>query len=222
MGARRPSDGIHIMSTDDVLAFRGNALLARGPLSEVALSVHGSEAHGRGEVVLLIDGATGREFDIDLSGSREEVEARHLPPDADEAPRDEQAADGSDPNAPRRRGRPRLGVVGREVTLLPRHWAWLEQQRGGASAALRRLVDEARKVSESGELRRRAQDRTQRLLSALAGDLPGFEEATRALYAGDGERFERETATWPADLRSVAHEFAADAFASAPATRTRR
>lgn len=197
------------MSSGSILAFTGSSLLARGDLARVALAVYDSEAHRRGELVLLVDAETGREFDIDLSGTREEVAARHAAPsasDVDAGPGDEP------PDAPRRRGRPRLGVVGREVTLLPRHWAWLEQQRGGASATLRRLVDEARKASESGEARRRAQDRTQRLMSALAGDLPGFEEATRALYACDGGAFERETAPWPADVRSIARELAADVF----------
>ncbi|MEE4301676.1 MAG: DUF2239 family protein [Pseudomonadales bacterium] len=199
------------MSSGSTLAFTGGSLLARGDLARVALAVHDSEAHRRGELVLLIDADTGREFDIDLSGTREEIAARHASPDAPDA---DATAGGEAADAPRRRGRPRLGVVGREVTLLPRHWAWLEQQRGGASATLRRLVDAARKASEGGEARRRAQDRTQRLMSALAGDLPGFEEAARALYACDGTAFERETAAWPVDVRSVAREFAADAFAA--------
>lgn len=202
------------MSSGNILAFAGRSLVARGELAEVALAVYDSEAHRRGELVLLIDADTGREFDIDLSGSREALAARHASRGADAGEADGDAEVGE--VRPRGRGRPRLGVVGREVTLLPRHWAWLEQQRGGASATLRRLVDAARKASESGEARRRAQDRTQRLMSALAGDLPGFEEAARALYAGDGERFERETAAWPEDLRSVARELAAEAFEETP------
>ena len=190
------------MTTDDVLAFARHDLLARGDLATVALAVLDSETHARGETVLLFEAGTGRQFDIDLSGSRAAVAARYA----------QQAVPEPAAEAPRRRGRPKLGVVGREVTLLPRHWAWLEQQRGGASAALRRLVDEARRADAGGDLRRRAQDRTQRLMAALAGDLPGFEEAARALYGGDGERFEAETATWPRDLRAVVLELAADAF----------
>ena len=98
-------------------------------------------------------------------------------------------------------GRPRLGVVAREVTLLPRHWEWLAQQRGGASAALRRLVDEARRAHAEADGQRLARERAYRCMSALAAHLPGFEEASRALFAGDGAAFERETLRWPPDLR---------------------
>ena len=194
-----------------VLAFSAGQLLARGPLSEVALRVFDSPAHQRGELVLLFDADTGRQFDIDLSGDREAIAARHAPIDA------EPVSEAADESAPKRRGRPRLGVVGREVTLLPRHWEWLESQRGGASATLRRLVDEARKATAEGEARRHAQDRCQRIMSVLAGDLGGFEEAARALYAGDGERFAAETSLWPADVRAAVLELAQGAFEDAPA-----
>lgn len=190
------------MDTEDVLAFSRHDLLARGTRAAVALAILDSAAHAGGETVLLFEGATGRQFDLDLSGPREAVVGR-LEQDEAGPPAEE---------GPRRRGRPKLGVIGREVTLLPRHWEWLEGQRGGASATLRRLVDEARRADAGGDVRRRAQDRTQRFMAALAGDLPGFEEAARALYAGDGARFEAETAPWPGDVRAVAREFAADAF----------
>ena len=193
------------------LAFSAGRLLARGPLSAVALQVFDSSPHQRGEVVLLIDAETGEAFDIDLSGDRAAVAARHASlalPSSPDVP-DEAAA-------PRRRGRPKLGVVGREVTLLPRHWAWLETRRGGASATLRRLVDEARKASADETGRRHAQDRCQRIMSALAGDLGGFEEAARALYAGDRARFSAETLPWPDDVRAVVHELAEGAFQDTP------
>ena len=110
------------------------------------------------------------------------------------------------------RGRPKLGVIGREVTLLPRHWTWLDTQRGGASATLRRLVDAERKASVDSDSRRASQDRANRFMSAMAGDREGFEEATRALYASNREGFEAASATWARDIRRMAQSMAADAF----------
>ena len=98
-------------------------------------------------------------------------------------------------------GRPKLGVVGREVTLLPRHWDWLAAQPGGASVTLRKLVEAARKERQGPQAIRRAQDAAYRFMHALAGDLPGFEEATRALYAWDVERMRGLIERWPPDVR---------------------
>lgn len=112
-------------------------------------------------------------------------------------------------------GRPRLGVVAREVTLLPRHWAWLAQQRGGASATLRRLVDEARRNQAQADAQRLARERTYRFMSAMTADWPGFEEACRALFAGDGRAFRRQTAGWPADVRDHLAGLGRDAFDTA-------
>ena len=118
------------------------------------------------------------------------------------------------PEPPARgRGRPKLGVTAREVTLLPRHWDWLAAQPGGASVALRKLVEDARRVSTNGDRRRVAQEAAYRFMQALAGDLPGYEEATRALFAGDFARFEEHTAHWPDDVREHAGLLAADALA---------
>ena len=99
---------------------------------------------------------------------------------------------------PPRRGRPKLGVVAREVTLMQRHWDWLAAQPGGASATLRRLVEAARKA-DGGAAERR--DACWRAMNALGGDLPGFEEASRALYAGDLEGFAARIASWLEGLR---------------------
>jgi hypothetical protein len=92
-------------------------------------------------------------------------------------------------------------VVAREVTLLPRHWDWLAAQPGGASVALRKLVEEARRGSADADRRRAARDAAYRFMSAMAGDLPGFEEAARALFADDRQRFDDVVAAWPADIR---------------------
>ncbi len=113
-----------------------------------------------------------------------------------------------DREVPRGPGRPRLGVVAREVTLLPRHWDWLSSQPGGASVALRKLVEQARRRNEGKDRLRRSQEAAYRFMSALAGNLPGFEEATRAFFAGDQERFDDQTESWPVDVRDHARRLA--------------
>ena len=110
-------------------------------------------------------------------------------------------------------GRPRLGVVAREVTLLPRHWDWLAAQPGGASVALRKLVEDARKAAADGDRRRVAQEAAYRFMQAMAGNEAGYEEAARALFAGDIGSFEQHSAAWPDDVREHAALLAADAFA---------
>ena len=102
---------------------------------------------------------------------------------------------------PRGRGRPRLGVVAREVTLLPRHWEWLGAQPGGASVALRKLVEAARRSSGDLDRSRAARDAAYHFMSAMAGNLPGFEEASRALFADDRRQFVALIAGWPGDIR---------------------
>ncbi len=172
-------------------AFEGSRLLSSGPLAEVALAVRRAAGSGSGDPILVFDDATGAVVDLDLRGSDDDVLARLTEPAA--------AAEGR-----RGRGRPRLGVVSREVTLLPRHWDWLAAQPGGASVTLRRLVEEARRGGGEQERSRRARDAGYRFMAAMAGDLPGFEEATRALFAGDRAGFERQVAGWPDAVRDYA------------------
>ena len=141
-------------------------------------------------------------IDLDLRGSRADIAARLA------------AAAGEPPGPPRGRGRPKLGVVAREVTLAPRHWEWLAAQPGGASAALRRLVEEARRSERrKGPRALRRQEAAYRFMAAMAGDLPGFEEATRALFAKDRQRFERHVAQWPDDVSAYATKLAEPAWA---------
>ncbi|MGY2290398.1 DUF2239 family protein [Pseudomonas sp. SDO528_S397] len=109
-------------------------------------------------------------------------------------------------------GRPKLGVVAREVTLLPRHWEWLAQQRGGASAALRRLVDEARSAHAERDALRQAKEASYRFMSAIGGDLPGFEEASRSLFADDSAGFSHVIAQWPVDVQTYLAWLARNAF----------
>lgn len=168
-------------------AFAGMRLLAQGDLSEVALAVKAALTQEPTLSILTFEDATGAVIDLDLRGSDSEILARLAPP----LPA---------PEPPPGRGRPKLGVVAREVTLLPRHWEWLSAQRGGASNALRRLIDEARKAEDGTGDARRARDAAYRFMAAIAGDLPGFEEASRAVFADNPSQFTTETADWPADV----------------------
>ena len=195
-------------------AFDGDRLLAAAPLIEVALAVKTATEGGAARTVLTFDDATGAIVDLDLRGSKADFIAR-LSLRAGQAaarpgakPALSPGDDGGAPCASRGRGRPRLGVVAREVTLLPLHWEWLAAQPGGASVMLRRLVEKARRADGGQSQARAAQAAAYRFMAAMAGNLPGFEEATRALFAGDRERFERQIAAWPADLRTYALKLA--------------
>ena len=140
--------------------------------------------------ILVFEDSTGKQIDFDLAGKDAGGEAEQIAED--------QAAE------PRGRGRPRLGVVAKEITLLPRHWDWLNLQPGGASVALRKLVEEARRTSGDHDRIRTAQESAYRFMSAVAGNLPGFEEAARALFAYDRRRFSQTIAAWPEDVRDYA------------------
>ena len=179
-----------------VTAFSGQDFLASGRLSDVALAVKAETQARPDAAVLVFDNATGKVVDLDLCGSEADV-VRRLEQQGMSSPH---AGDAPKPG----RGRPRLGVVAREVTLLPRHWDWLAAQPGGASQARRRLGDRARAAAEGRAARRAATDAAYRFMAAMAGDLPGFEEASRALFAGDEARLTAETAGWPADIRDHA------------------
>jgi hypothetical protein len=180
--------------TETFTAFEGQRRLVSGPLPEVALAIKHAERHAMEPIAIFSD-ATGRAIDLDLRGGPDEVLAR-LPEAVAASPRSDAAA-----GEPRGRGRPRLGVVAREVTLLPRHWEWLNAQPGGASVALRKLVDEARRSSGDRDRQRAARDAAYHFMSAMAGNLPHFEEASRALFADDRRRFAGEIASWPPDIR---------------------
>ncbi|WP_306589960.1 DUF2239 family protein [Geothrix sp. 21YS21S-4] len=183
-------------------AFDGSRRIASGALREVGAAVRSHLAKAPQASVLVFDDRTGRVIDLDPRESGQEGVA---PP----APTAES----------RGRGRPKLGVVPREVTLLPRHWEWLNTQPGGASVTLRKLVEEARRHGGAGERKRLAQERAYRFMSALAGDEPGYEEALRALYAGTQDAFEARIAIWPPDVRDHARKLAQPAFEAEPTDR---
>jgi uncharacterized protein len=181
-------------------AFEGHRRIASGSLSDVALAVRAVLARGEQAPVLIFDDITGRPVELDLRGTPEEILGRL----ANQAPGEQPAptAEAEEEDVPRGRGRPKLGVVAREVTLLPRHWNWLNGQSGGASVALRKLVEAARLASEDKDRKHAAQEAVYRFMTALAGNLPGYEDATRALYASDRTRFDHIVAAWPEDVRS--------------------
>lgn len=188
-------------------AFAGNRRLLCGPLIEVALAVKAAVDSDGVSRLLVFDDESGRQIDLDLRGTKADVidrlsrppqsfVGRYAPPSPSMEPAKEDAAESRGP------GRPRLGVVAREVTLLPRHWEWLGSQPGGASAVLRRLVDAARRTTGPQQQRRAAQEAAYHFMLAIAGDRPGYEEATRALFADDRTRLERCIARWPQDIRA--------------------
>lgn len=165
-----------------IVAFADHRRVAQGSPAEVALVLKAETERDPDAVFLVFDAETSRAVELDLRGTTEEVLARL---------------------EPRRRsaGRPKLGVVAREVTLLPRHWEWLQEQPGGASVALRKLVDQARHAGAEADRTRRSRDAAYRFMVVMAGDRRGFEEASRALFAGDAEKLRQETEAWPADIR---------------------
>lgn len=182
-------------------AFDGQRLLARGALADVALSVKQAQAARADAAILVFDDQSGKQVDLDLRGGEADIRKRYQAPAATAAPADD--ADTAEVT-PRGRGRPKLGVVPREVTLLPRHWDWLAAQPGGASVALRKLVEQARRDNEARDQQRQRQEAAYHFMSSMGGNLPGFEEATRALYADDRAGFARQVAEWPRDVRDYA------------------
>jgi len=184
-------------------AFAGVRRIASGPLPEVALAAKHLLDRDPQAQILIFDDVTSRLIELDFRGTPAQALERIAgKPPAASAPETE----------PRRPGRPKLGVVAREVTLLPRHWDWLATQPGGASVALRKLVEHARTANAEKDRLRRAQEAAYRFLSAMAGNEPGFEEAIRALFANNPIRFEAMVEPWPADIRDHASKLAAAAF----------
>ncbi|RZL01798.1 MAG: DUF2239 family protein [Rubrivivax sp.] len=185
-------------------AFIGPRLLASGLLGTVALAV--KTASDAPEPILVLDDRTGKPIDLDLRGSDEDILDRLAPPSSP-PPQDADA-----PTEVRGRGRPRLGVVAREITLLPRHWEWLNEQPGGASVALRKLVEAARRAAPDRERQRQAQEAAYQAMSALAGQsrLPDFEEASRALFAADLDRLAELVSAWPRDIADHVQRLARD------------
>jgi hypothetical protein len=182
----------------------GHRQLASGPPAEVALAVMKASKTVAADPIVIFDDANGRTIDLDLRGSARDVVAR-LPQSASDS---EALDDEVSAPVPRGRGRPKLGVIAREVTLLPRHWEWLGTQPGGASVALRKLVDQARRSNGDRDRSRAAKEAAYHFMSTMAGNLSSFEEASRALFADDRRRFAELIAGWPGDIRDHAVKLA--------------
>ena len=181
------------------VVFAGPARLAAGALADAAAAARRRLDVQPDAAILVFDRETAEVVDLDLRGDLRAVIARHTPAPA------------------AKRGRPKLGVVAREVTLLPRHWDWLARQPGGASTTLRRLVETARKADANVAADRNAA--AYRFMFAMAGDLPGFEEAARALFAGDHGRVAALIAPWPPDIADEALRFLGGADGKQPSRR---
>jgi uncharacterized protein len=193
------------------VAFEGDRRIAAGNPAEVVRALKERLDRRKDASILIFDATTGAHIDVDLHGGVDHVLA-HLAGSADPSGTGERARS----SLPRGPGRPKLGVVAREVTLLPRHWEWLSQQPGGASVALRRLVEEARRDGSDGDIVRRARDASYRFMRAMAGDRPNYEEAIRALFANEATRFNELIAGWPVDVRDCTLMLAGNAFHQQP------
>jgi uncharacterized protein len=181
------------------IAFEGDACIAEGELACVTRAVRKAAARQRHKPILTFQAVTGEQVDIDV---REITGA----PSAQETAVAAEAA--------RSPGRPKLGVVAREVTLLPRHWEWLASQPGGASVAIRKLVEQAMRDNAGKDRVRASQNAAYRFMSVMAGNRPGFEEAARALFAAEATKFERIVDDWPKDIALYIKKLAARALAS--------
>jgi len=196
-------------------AFDGARLLASGPLDAVTLAARRAVADGAVGPVLVFDDQNGRQVDIDLRpAGTDGVAAASLgsASDDDTSRRRSSRIERLAPALPRGPGRPKLGVVAREVTLLPRHWEWLAAQPSGASATLRRLVEEARRSGDGKARQRQAEEAVDRFMQAMTGNYAGHEEASRAFWRNERENFEALTEAWPNDVRDYLRQLAAAAW----------
>lgn len=202
-------------------AFEGGRCIASGPLRQVALATKPVVDSWASSIapppVLVFADATSEVIELDWRGSEADFAARLAATDLALSVAEPLASlpdDESEVSPVRGRGRPKLGVAAREVTLLPRHWEWLAAQPGGASVALRKLVEVARKESEDTDRVRRAQAVAYKFMSTVAGHEAGFEEASRALFAGKQLGFEAQIATWPTDVQVHLKKIGRVAFAA--------
>ncbi|MDR3612895.1 MAG: DUF2239 family protein [Candidatus Obscuribacterales bacterium] len=197
-------------------AFADAQRIGTGTVEEVALMTKRLIDQGSKATILIFDNESSEPIEIDFRGTEADVRKRlqrqySLTQPASTCKETHSTAD--ETIAPKGPGRPKLGVVAREVTLLPTHWQWLNSQPGGASVALRKLVEAARKANQNKDRLRCAQEATYRFMSAMAGNFAGFEEATRALFAARLNDFEESTKAWPADVREHAMKISKDCFA---------
>jgi len=193
-----------------LIAFSDGQCVAEGIPEQVVTHLKSFVERESERNLLILDAVTSRNIELDLRASPEAILTNQFSSAAASAPASVDTPAGEQK---RGRGRPKLGVVSREVTLLPRHWEWLSNQPGGASVALRRLVEQARNNNSEQDKRRAAQDSAYRFLTVLAGDAPGYEEAIRLLYANDLDGLREIIASWPSDVARHAELLASNAIA---------
>jgi uncharacterized protein len=220
-----PANPAASAGTPRCIAFEGARRIAAGALRDIILTVkHAAEA-GSPLPIVIFDQRSSHTVEVDLRGSDAEVlrrldagaalqrpSATDVAPSAAAAETPAAIQPQQTPQTTRGPGRPKLGVIGREVTLLPRHWDWLASQPGGASVALRKLVEQARRANEGRDRIRIAQEAAYRFMAVIASAEPGFEEASRALFGNDAARFASLVATWPADVRAHLLQLTVAAF----------
>ncbi|WP_227318990.1 DUF2239 family protein [Cedecea davisae] len=186
-----------MMTTITLTAFQQQRLIARGSLSELLRQIQATQVGN--EPIFIFNDQNGKRLDIHAHGDAASAIAAY--PELAERQTEEATAVKS-------RGRPKLGVLAKEVTLLPRHWDWLATQPGGASATLRKLIEQARKASEPADNKRRRHERAYQFMHEVAGDLPDYEACLRALFADDETAFNAATEGWPQDIRHYATRLA--------------
>jgi hypothetical protein len=195
-------------------AFEGHRRISSGALAEVVVRIKMAATRANHEPILVFDDRTGGLVEVDLRGTIEEVLAR--------LERNQTALKNREYPPQQGPGRPRLGVIAREVTLLPAQWDWLDGQPGGASAALRRLVHLARRSSHEKDQARISQEAVYRFMTAMAGNFLGFEEALRSFYRRDSRSFEKIIAAWPKDIRGHLKKLVAIANRNQAAAKERK
>lgn len=184
------------------VAFEGATLIAHGTALDVALKIKKRLIKDKNIMILIFDERTGKQIDLNLSGTVADIQKRFTP--KTEKSRNEDHSS--------KVGRPKLGVVSKEISLLPRHWDWLASQPTSPSATLRKLVEEAQKRNKDVDAIRLSQESTNRFMSAIAGDFIGYEDALRALYAREEKTFKNYISEWPKDIREQIMKFAAGVF----------
>ncbi|MGA6136941.1 DUF2239 family protein [Acinetobacter dispersus] len=171
------------IQTTSYTAFSGSTLIATGQPAELAIKIKVTPKTT--ENILIFNDQTGRQVDLDLSGSEQEIHQRY-----------------SEPEPTKKVGRPKLGVISREITLQKKHWDWLDQQSASASAVIRKLIDKELNDPTSESNIMLAKQSTDRFMSAMLGNMPNYEEATRALYQGDQEMFFKMIQDYPKDIKN--------------------
>ncbi|MBL4683620.1 MAG: DUF2239 family protein [Nannocystaceae bacterium] len=200
------------LNKDEFVGFSGHAQICRGVLVEVALACKAAIEAGTADKAVIYRVAAGQVVDVSFRGTDAAMLRRlrarfgKMPSRVASAGTSPVTSEPAPPPTPRKRGRPKLGVVGREISLLPRHWEWLAAQRGGASVTLRKLVEAARKQDAGQTEWRQTIEAAYGFMSDIAGDFENFEESSRALFASDLPRFNSLTTSWPTDIREhLAH-----------------